>query len=298
MRDLKGLQFGKWIVLEIILGYKKENNFWLCRCECGNEKVVYGQSLIRGSSKSCGCINSPDLAGKNFGRLLVIKKLESRKRTNGNIGLWECRCDCGNVLSVTTNSLTSGNTKSCGCYNRDIFGYSRFIDMVGNIYGNLTVIKRDEANKNGQPLWTCKCACGNFTKATSGDLRGGGKKSCGCLSESWVAKGLKDYFVKNYKGIAEYRVLKNPKTGRFLPFDIYLPNYKIFIEVNGNQHYIFYERYHKDQEGFEYSKQKDEMKKKFAKKNGIYIEIDLRKVKTVEKAIEKIERKIEKIKVQ
>ena len=39
------------------------------------------------------------------------------------------------------------------------------------------------------------------------------------------------------------------------------------------------------------------MKKKFAKKNGIYIEIDLRKVKTVEKAIEKIERRIEKLKL-
>lgn len=29
---------------------------WLCRCACGNNKVVNGQLLRRGSTKSCGCI--------------------------------------------------------------------------------------------------------------------------------------------------------------------------------------------------------------------------------------------------
>ena len=36
------------------------------------------------------------------------------------------------------------------------------------------------------------------------------------------------------------------------------------------------------------------MKKKFAKKNGVYIEINLMKIKTVEEAIEHIENKIKK----
>lgn len=29
---------------------------WTCKCECGNEVVVVGASLINGRSKSCGCL--------------------------------------------------------------------------------------------------------------------------------------------------------------------------------------------------------------------------------------------------
>lgn len=28
--------------------------------------------------------------------------------------IWECKCDCGNVVNVIGSSLTSGNTKACG----------------------------------------------------------------------------------------------------------------------------------------------------------------------------------------
>ena len=31
-------------------------NFWLCRCDCGNYKEVYGWNLINGRTQSCGCI--------------------------------------------------------------------------------------------------------------------------------------------------------------------------------------------------------------------------------------------------
>lgn len=42
-------------------------------------------------------------------------------------------------------------------------------------------------------------------------------------------------------------------------------------------------------EEFEYQKKKDRMKRKFARKHGVYIEVDLRKIKTVEEAIQHIE---------
>ena len=107
-----------------------------------------------------------------------------------------------------------------------------------------------------------------------------------------IAKSLKEYLSNNYHTVFEYKILKNPETKHFLPFDVYLPDYGIFIEIQGHQHYYFMKRFHVDQEGFEYSKKKDKMKKKFAKKNGIYIEIDLRKVKTVEQSISIVEYKI------
>lgn len=54
--DLMGQQIGRWFVIrqEDIHG---QGTFWLCRCDCGIEKVVDGQSLRQGVSKSCGCLH-------------------------------------------------------------------------------------------------------------------------------------------------------------------------------------------------------------------------------------------------
>jgi hypothetical protein len=52
--DLTGKIFGRWLVIEK-LPYDGRHTHWLCRCVCGNEKVVDGESLKREESKSCGC---------------------------------------------------------------------------------------------------------------------------------------------------------------------------------------------------------------------------------------------------
>ena len=53
-----------------------------------------------------------DLQSMRFGKLSVIHKDESNK--NG-YAVWVCQCDCGNITKVRSRSLTTGNTKSCGC---------------------------------------------------------------------------------------------------------------------------------------------------------------------------------------
>lgn len=52
-----------------------------------------------------------DLVGQKFGRLTVTKYLCVEKNKN----IWLCKCECGNLVKVNTGNLTSGNTKSCGC---------------------------------------------------------------------------------------------------------------------------------------------------------------------------------------
>ena len=37
--------------------------------------------------------------------------------------------------------------------------------------------------KNKGALWLCKCTCGRTTIASGGELRSGGRKSCGCLQK-------------------------------------------------------------------------------------------------------------------
>ena len=58
-----------------------------------------------------------DLTGKRFGRLTVIRK--TNQRTNHGSIIWLCHCDCGNDdCYVSSGNLRSGNTNSCGCYNK------------------------------------------------------------------------------------------------------------------------------------------------------------------------------------
>lgn len=54
--DLEGKRFGKLTVL-----YKtktvKNGSRWMCKCDCGEKKEVYGSALTHGQAISCGCIS-------------------------------------------------------------------------------------------------------------------------------------------------------------------------------------------------------------------------------------------------
>lgn len=56
-----------------------------------------------------------------FGRLTPLKCIGI---TNGRM-TWECRCDCGNIVNVIQKHLSSGNTKSCGCFQKDSLALAR-----------------------------------------------------------------------------------------------------------------------------------------------------------------------------
>lgn len=60
-----------------------------------------------------------DMTGRKFGRLTVIKRAPSAK--SGNIR-WFCSCECGNETIVYGSHLRNGNTKSCGCLEREVKG--------------------------------------------------------------------------------------------------------------------------------------------------------------------------------
>jgi hypothetical protein len=58
--DMAGQKFGRLIVLSKAPRDKTHASraaLWLCRCDCGNERIIYGQSLRRGLTTSCGCLH-------------------------------------------------------------------------------------------------------------------------------------------------------------------------------------------------------------------------------------------------
>jgi hypothetical protein len=141
-----------------------------------------------------------NLIGKQFGRL-TVKEYASPKyptaKTKGH--QWLCKCQCGNEKIILGGSLKKGQTTSCGCQQKEIMR-SRLIDLTGNTYGKLIVIKLDWI-KSGQPYWTCKCECGNEKSVAGVSLRENKTNSCGCAQKF-------GNFIHGLWGTPEYRKLR------------------------------------------------------------------------------------------
>lgn len=57
-----------------------------------------------------------NLFGKKFNRWEVISE-HSQVKTNKQ--MWLCKCECGTERFVRGHALTSGRSKSCGCFHRE-----------------------------------------------------------------------------------------------------------------------------------------------------------------------------------
>lgn len=139
-----GTRIGRWTVLREVR--KNGKKYYECRCDCGTVKEVYGRSLEKGVSQSCGCLarelakdRREDLTGRRFGKLVVLCR-------GVKDGYWICECDCGNRKSVRGNSLTMKNgTQSCGCIQKDV--------AAG--VGTRTVAKNSEKQRGvNRAYWT------------------------------------------------------------------------------------------------------------------------------------------------
>lgn len=119
------------------------------------------------------------LIGQVFGKLTV--QSEAGKDNQGK-KLWNCQCTCGNHTTIRTNPLRSGSIKSCGCLISEA-GRRRWakLNMVGRIFGRLTVQSKTGRDKRQQRLWNCLCVCGNTTIVKTNTLMTGNSKSCGCV---------------------------------------------------------------------------------------------------------------------
>lgn len=127
VEDLTGKKFGRLLVIQNAgyyvgkTGHRRSQ--YLCRCDCGKEKIVLSSHLKDGHTTSCGCALTEsnhkkliDLTGQKFGRLTVIKRSEDYVSPHGDVSVsWLCRCDCGNYTEVTSKNLKRGDTLSCGC---------------------------------------------------------------------------------------------------------------------------------------------------------------------------------------
>lgn len=220
-----------------------------------------------------------DLTGKRFGKLVVLKfSEEETQRRNNSQKYWECQCDCGNIKYTTTRNLKSGLCKSCGCLQKEIAGSKTFIDLTGQTFGRLTVVRQGERPDevdNTRAYWWCQCSCGNpnLILAQGQLLRNGHKTSCGCVISQYEEKAMQilNEHKISYKTQYTFENLKSD-SGRPLRFDFAIFDDKKqlshLVEIQGQQHFKVVPTWG-GEEKFELNKKYDQMKRDFCKKNNI-----------------------------
>jgi 5-methylcytosine-specific restriction endonuclease McrA len=71
--------------------------------------------------------------GQKYNRLTILGFSHSDKR---NRKWYKTKCDCGQEKTVMGSAMTSGNTKSCGCYGKELARKKR----ISNNYSEVTAI--------------------------------------------------------------------------------------------------------------------------------------------------------------
>ena len=287
--NLIGKKFGKLTVINEaspkIEPSGKKKIMWECICECGNIRVVSSSNLTSGHTRSCGCMcGRENIIGKKYGRLTVLEYMGDSKH--------KCICECGNFVTVDTSNLKNGNTKSCGCLQKEKASELNYIDLTGNRYGKLTVIERLENNRYGHTVYRCKCDCGGYAIVESGSLKSGKTLSCGCIKskgEMIINNWLNSNNI-NYK--SQYSIDNLfYSTGRrpFFDFAIFDKHNKLLclIEYNGKQHYGYSGSGWDNEFNFKKTQIRDLEKRKLCAENNIKLyEIPYWEIDNIDKVLE------------
>ena len=134
-----GSIFGRLTVIEPgkLVG---RNRYWICKCDCGNFKEIAYSSLTKGSSKSCGCLNS---------EMASIRRTTHGKSKSSEYAIWvgmRQRCEDVNCAAYKNYGGRGINV----CYEWSSF--EKFFADMGPSNGG-TLERKD--NDKGYEITNC-----------------------------------------------------------------------------------------------------------------------------------------------
>lgn len=158
--------------------------------------------------------HSPEYTNQVFGYLTALfpAKETQRKKKAG----WICKCECGNEFFATTEKLTTGNTRSCGCqhYTSAKQRWSKYREnLIGEKINNLEVISYEGQNEHNVALYKFRCVCGNEFVRTYRSIKGNDSQDCGCGRIQNTKDYIDSFIGKRFGHLVVLRYLETIKSG-------------------------------------------------------------------------------------
>lgn len=164
------------------------------KCFCG-ERASCSREEWEHGIHACTCDKFTDryplldLHGLQVGKLIVRNWAGLTNPPKARQQQWECKCGCGNLVTVLETELLKRQRTSCGCLpapdtqnqaprrRRGRPPRSSQPELVGQVFGALTALGR---SSSGRGKVQCRCSCGSYVEVSDTALRGGKVTSCGC----------------------------------------------------------------------------------------------------------------------
>ena len=281
MKHLEGLIYRDYLITKYL-----GNQTWEAQCQkCGLVRSYKTANIKpeKATGGQCTCSKSGVQIGDRFGRLVVLNR-DLTRQGEGRV-YWKCQCDCGNIISLSSHPLKSGNTRSCGCLNNDTrreriiqWNEENNSDLTGIKSGLLTILRKATKEETlGRPqgvgYWYCQCECGNFHIVGTSDFTSKKVQSCGCLNSKGEAK-ITSILTKNNIDFIKQFTFEDliGNMGRHYAFDFAVfENNKLsyLIEYDGIQHYSARHQFSKEENTLEIIQNRDNIKNEYALSHNI-----------------------------
>jgi len=207
-------------------------------CDCGNEKLIDINSVMRGLSRSCGHCNdipAAKMAVKKFGHL----KLKIPKDTppgSGQKVSWIC--DCGNETTAMIAHVVSGHTKSCGkCLLSMRINYGISKHDIRKLRTPITPeqlptwcpVALETITRVSTPFRAQCRLCGKEYKPRWDSIRVGLSLTCGCTT-SRISSGQREIY--DFITGLSVEVKLEHSIGN-MKYDLFVPAHQLTIEYTG-----------------------------------------------------------------
>lgn len=147
-------------------------------------------------------MKNQEIVGSIFGCYEIIGISEPKVQPSGQkkqMVICKCRL-CGSTHILQKDHVIHRNYQKCS----DCPKETTVIDLTGQKFGNLTVLKQAENYilPSGQTKrqWICQCSCGTICTIQASHLVSGHTKSCGCLARNELSERRKINIIGNKYG--------------------------------------------------------------------------------------------------